>query len=311
MNKRRFCSVMCCFVLCAASRAQAPADIAGVAQVIRENYFDSGRGKEIADELLRHARKEKLDELADRNELAQRLTAILQPFDRHFRVKYEPPTAKGGNVDHLKRFMDKARASNYGFRSVEELPDDIVVIRLTTVAIIDFNDANDPARRAADVALADALAAKAVILDLRDNGGGDTSMAGYLISAFVKPGANVYNSFHTRTESFDERPAVEYPRPNPDVPLYLLTNNRTGSAAESIAFSLQSAGRAKVIGERTGGAANPGDVFNTPQGFSVFVSTGSPRNPINGRNWEGTGVVPDVGTSSEAALDRALQLARE
>jgi hypothetical protein len=35
-------------------------------------------------------------------------------------------------------------------------------------------------------------------------------------SEFAKPGADVYNTFHSRTEASSERPAVEYPRPNPD-----------------------------------------------------------------------------------------------
>jgi C-terminal processing protease CtpA/Prc len=224
---------------------------------------------------------------------------------------YEPEATGQTPEDFTKQFMEMARASNYGFRRVDELDDGVVVIGMSLVPVIDFSDANDPARRAADAALAKAVGAKAVILDLRNNGGGDTTMVGYLVSAFVKPGADVYNSFHERTKSSDERPAIEYPTPNTDVPLYILTNRRTGSAAESIAFTLQSAGRAKVIGERTGGAANPGDVFSTQQGFSVFVSTGTPRNPINGRNWERTGVAPDIETSPEGALDRALQLARE
>jgi hypothetical protein len=65
------------------------------------------------------------------------------------------------------------------------------------------------------------------------------------------------------------------------------------------------------VGERSGGAANPGGRFRTPQGYSVFISTGSPRNPLNGRNWEKDGVKPDVEVASERAVDRAHQLALE
>jgi len=93
------------------------------------------------------------------------------------------------------------------------------------------------------------------------------------------------------------------------LPLYVLTSGRTGSAAEAIAFTLQSAQRAAVVGARSGGAANPGARFTTPQGYSVFISTGSPRNPLNGRNWEGDGVKPDVEVDAVSALDRAHQLA--
>jgi len=46
-------------------------------------------------------------------------------------------------------------------------------------------------------------------------------------------------------------------------------------------------------------------------GYSVFISQGSPRNPVTGRNWEGTGVIPDVAVPWDQALTRAHTLALE
>ena len=68
-------------------------------------------------------------------------------------------------------------------------------------------------------------------------------------------------------------------------------------------------GRAEIIGETTVGAGNPGEVFDAGDGFSVFISTGSARNPITGANWEGVGVQPDVEVAAADALDEALLLA--
>jgi hypothetical protein len=136
-------------------------------------------------------------------------------------------------------------------------------------------------------------------------------MVGYLVSAFVEPGKDVYNVFHARAGTESERPAIPYPEPLLSVPLYVLTSARTASAAEAIAYTLQTCGRAKVIGERSAGAANPGMMFRTSQGFAIFVSTGAPRNPINGRSWEGDGVRPDTETSDVRALARAQVLALE
>jgi hypothetical protein len=136
-------------------------------------------------------------------------------------------------------------------------------------------------------------------------------MVGYLVSAFVERGKDVYNVFHSRAGTESERPEVAYPNPMLTVPLYILTSARTASAAEAIAYTLQTCERAKVVGERTAGAANPGMMFRTPQGFAIFVSTGSPQNPLNGRNWESGGVRPDIETSSERALARAQVVALE
>ncbi len=307
-----FLSLTAVAVLATAAQPQMSSDIEAIAAVIHDNYFNPARAHQIANELRSRARTEKLDELTDRQELAEKLTAILRPHDGHFRVLYESqPASPGTGPPRARRTPDDLHAANYGYRRTERLPGDIYVIELSEVAHIDFADPNDPARRAADAALAAMRDAKTVILDLRGNGGGAPSMVGYLVSAFVKPGSNVYNTFHSRQGTQSERPAVEYANPNLDARLYVLTNRRTGSAAESIAFTLQSCGRAKVVGESSGGAANPGAMFSTPGGFSVFVSTGSPRNPINGRNWESTGVTPDVETAPDAALERALALARE
>jgi hypothetical protein len=52
-------------------------------------------------------------------------------------------------------------------------------------------------------------------------------------------------------------------------------------------------------------------MFRTSRGFAIFVSTGSPRNPLNDRNWEGEGVRPDIETSDSRALLRAQVLALE
>src|SRR5690606_41154168 len=124
----------------------------------------------------------------------------------------------------------------------------------------------------------------------RGNRGGSPAMVGYLASAFVARGADIFNTFHSRDVAHSEAPADWYHAPRPTVPLYVVVNGHTGSAAESFAYTLQQAGRATVVGETSGGAANPGGPVPTPGGLEVFVPTGSPVNPFSGGNWEGTGV---------------------
>jgi C-terminal processing protease CtpA/Prc len=60
-----------------------------------------------------------------------------------------------------------------------------------------------------------------------------------------------------------------------------------------------------LIGETTGGGANPGGLMPLGAGFVAFIPTGRAINPITGTNWEGTGVKPDVPTSAAAALKLA------
>jgi C-terminal processing protease CtpA/Prc len=189
---------------------------------------------------------------------------------------------------------------------VDILPGGLGYIDLSEFAGFDPKNPNDPARRAADGALRLVSGCDAVIVDLRENGGGSPLMVGYLVSAFVPAGADVYNTFHGRLKELDEKPraALETP-PRTAVPLYVLTSGATGSAAESFAYTLQTARRAKTVGERSVGGANPGGLFSVGDGFQIFISTAEPINPISHRNWEGVGVAPDIAAPSGDALKAA------
>jgi hypothetical protein len=198
-----------------------------------------------------------------------------------------------------------------GVHRVERLPGNVGYLELREFANFRFGRPDEPARRAIEAALQLLADADAVIVDLRGNGGGSPAMVGYLTSAFTPRGADIYNTFHTRNGSFSEAPRDWHPDPRLDVPLHVLTSARTGSAAEAFVYTVQQAKRATIVGEASGGAANPGGEFDAGNGFFVFVSTGSPENPISHRNWEGTGVVPDVAVPQERALDEATRLAQE
>lgn len=299
--------------LCLAQTTPPPRETVGaVASQIRDRYFSVERGDAIADALEAEAAAGRYDALTDPRDLATALSSRLRPEDAHFSVAYDPnapdrgagarrPPGAGG--------VDPQRLSNYGFSRVEVLPGNIGLIEMRSFANIDFSDPNNPARRAADAALALVADTDAVIFDLRNNGGGAPSMVGYLVSAFTPAGAPIYNVFHDRTGTEEESPGEFYAQPRLTVPVYVLVSGRSGSAAEAFPYTLQAARRATIVGETTGGAANPGGFVPIPGGFMVFISGGSPVNPITGTNWEGTGVIPDVQVASADALSRAHGLA--
>lgn len=60
-----------------------------------------------------------------------------------------------------------------------------------------------------------------------------------------------------------------------------------------------------------GCGANPGGDVRLDEHFGVFLPTGRAVNPTTRTNWEGTGVLPDVPTSSAKALVVARQTALE
>lgn len=297
-----------------ASAQSAPSSRAvaeSAADVIEQNYFDRTRAGPIAAALRAEARAGRYDGLAP-DALATALTSRLAPLDRHFRVAWSPPGPSRAAEPTEPAYDHEAqdRRDGYGFREVALLPGNIGYLRLTRFAPIDFEQRDWPAWRAADGALALLSRADAIIIDLRDNGGGDPSMVGYLVSAFVAPDANVYNDFHFGERQMSERPQTASAA-RLEAPVYILVSARTGSAAESFAYTMQAARRATIVGEATAGAANPGRDFPLAPGFSIFVSAATPINPITGGNWEGTGVRPDLATPAADALMQARTAALE
>jgi hypothetical protein len=288
-----------------------------VATAIADVYFDAAKGRKIADDLRAAAGRGEFDALTDPRDLATALTDRLRPLDHHFNVQFSPPnTADGPAPGPVRRpaaapSADPERRAAYGVRKVEVLSGNLGYIDLRMFADFAFGKSDEPARQAIEAALRLVSTTDAVIIDLRNNGGGSPAMVGYLTSAFTPKGADIYNTFHSRQGTESEAPADWYVEPRLTTPLYILTSTRTGSAAEAFAYTLKNAGRAVIVGEASGGAANPGGVRSVGGGFAVFVSDGTPISPITHTNWEGVGVTPSVATSAAKALDTARALALE
>ena len=71
------------------------------------------------------------------------------------------------------------------------------------------------------------------------------------------------------------------------------------------------AGRATVVGEVTGGGAHPVSGHRIDEHFTIGVPFARAVNPISKKNWEGTGVLPDVSVAAADALTTAQRLAKE
>lgn len=287
----------------------------GIAAAIEENYFDEARAKKIAADLRSAASTGKFDALQNARELSSELSTWLDPLDTHFDVSWaEPkPTSTAARDSTLPERVipsnDPDKRKNYGVRNVEVLPGNIGYLDLRQFSGFEFGERDQPARQAVDAGLQLLSGTNALIIDLRENGGGAPQMVGYLSSAFVKKDSDIFNTFHGRGRTMSEAPLDWHPQPRLDTPLFILISGRTASAAEAFAYTMQSAKRAIIVGETSMGAANPGARVDAGNGFNVFVSFASPINPITKTNWEGLGVKPDVAVASATAPETARLLA--
>jgi C-terminal processing protease CtpA/Prc len=95
------------------------------------------------------------------------------------------------------------------------------------------------------------------------------------------------------------------------VPVYYLVSRRTASAAEALALGFKSTRRATLIGETTAGAGYFGGIFEVGNpSMQAWISTGRTYDPRSGRDWEGTGLRPDIEAPVDDALTVALTLAQ-
>jgi hypothetical protein len=148
----------------------------------------------------------------------------------------------------------------------------------------------------------------ALIIDLRQNGGGSPSMI-QLISSYLFRAEPIHlNSFYWRPGDRNTQtwtlPYVPGKR-MPDTPVYVLTSKNTFSAAEEFSYNLRNLERATLIGETTGGGAHPGGTRIATDRYSIWVPSGRAINPITNDNWEGVGVKPHIEVPADQALAKA------
>jgi retinol-binding protein 3 len=277
------------------SRVRAEA-VESVAAIMERHYPWPDTAGMIAAHLRGRLQARDYDSIATLGGLASALTRDVRAIngDLHLGVRGGPPSPLPAGLPAV------------GFDRVERLAGNVGYLRMRIIA-------GSPA---AFDAVADALRSldgtDAVVLDLRGVPGGSAAMANFLISHFTPPGVaslGVEYPAQKRTEIRHTLPTVPGPR-RVDVPLYVLVDRGSASAAEDIPFVLQNLGRATIVGERTAGAGRNVARYRAAHGLSVGVSVNRVYDPATGRGWERVGIEPDIATSSEAALDAALDHAR-
>jgi hypothetical protein len=152
----------------------------------------------------------------------------------------------------------------------------------------------------------------ALIIDLRKNGGGDPAMVQYLCSYFFDKKVHLNSLYYRegdRTQEYWTLDKVDGEK-MPDIPLFVLTSEKTFSGAEEFSYNMQTQKRATLVGETTGGGANPVRFLRINEQIEVYMPIGKAINPITKTNWEGVGVIPEIKTAAKDALTKAHELAK-
>ena len=238
------------------------------------------------------------------------------------------------SAEDVAAYLDTLRVGGEGATLAWD--GDIAILTVTTMMGLDTIEQIDAAF--------DAIAqrsATALIIDLRENGGGAFAirpLIGHLISEPVDAGmftSQRWSSVHDGPPSRDDvlavapwqgwsirafwhdaqndalvRVRLEPMAPIFDGPVFVLTSQRTASAAELTTDALTASGRAVQIGERTAGQMLSQKIYDIAQGLQLSLPIADYFSLANGRI-EGVGVSPDIETEADAALDVALERARD
>ena len=287
--------------------------ITDIAQSIQANYVFPDIGEQASTMILSNLENGNYDGL-DRQSLANQLEGELRDLthDLHFGVRampagWTPPSDE--DHDDASRVM-RGPAAPYGFVNVQRLDGNIGYIDLRG-----FNSARY-IEDTVEATMRLMQGANSIIFDLRKNGGGDPEAVQLISSYLFDPSEPIHlNSLYyrpdDRTTEYWTHSEFDTTLAMPDVPVYVLTSNRTFSAAEEFTYNLKNLERATIIGETTGGGAHPVDSFIFDDQLMVVLPIARAINPISHTNWEGTGVSPDIETDSNNALDVAITTALE
>lgn len=148
--------------------------------------------------------------------------------------------------------------------------------------------------------------ARALILDLRDNPGGLLSEAVEMAGDLLPAGPIV-----EIVGRDGQKEVLSGPGPGRDLPVAVLVNEHSASAAEIVAGALQDRQAAVLVGRRTFGKGTVQSVVQLDNGGALKLTTARYLTP-NGRSIQDAGLVPDVLVEPPPAEDwAALDLQRE
>jgi C-terminal processing protease CtpA/Prc len=290
-----------------------------VGQLLVDNYIFPETAEKMQKLVNSKTDEGKYSNIDDVHDFARTLTKDLQSVskDRHIRVRFDPDAVKRIKASNSRSEEDRERErkerierekrANFGFQKLEIMEGNIGYLDLRYFS--GLSQAGDTI-----VASMNFLAnAHAVIIDLRQNGGG-SPLTIQVISSYFLDDYTHLNSFEWRgTDSIQQFWTLPYVpgKKMYETDLYILTSRRTFSGAEEFTYNMKNLKRATIVGEATGGGAHPGGPRIVNDYFLVWIPSGRAINPITKTNWEGKGIEPHISVPQDKALIKAHSIALE
>ena len=256
-------------------------------------------------------------------DFAQALTDDLVRIsgDKHFKIQFNPELVESrrARAQRAQQTLDEpnvdegeeepvdwnefyAKKDIFGFERVEILDGNVGYIKINFFWGLEWG------KPTIDAAMGFVANTDALIIDMSEHGGGysptDCYLASYLfsgkstqwISSFDRPTGET-----TSVSTFEEIGGDRYL----NRPVYVLVGEETFSLGEQFAYCLKHFDKATIIGQTTSGAAHAIDFLEVNENFLIQIPIARSIHPVTKKDWQGTGVVPDVKADKNLALRAA------
>lgn len=289
--------------------------VTDLADKLTSGYAIAETGAKMADALRKKFEAGGYDNITSPFAFAHTLTEDLSvvAHDKHLRVVYSSrPLPAASNEppppDVIEKQKKEMLRMNGEIKKLEILDGNVGYMRVNAVPSLDVS------KDAVSAAFAFLKNTDALILDNRGNRGGDPNTVAWYMSYLSEGAPYVVNKFHHRKENrIQEFRTTDLGERSYGAkkPVFVLTSPNTFSGGEELTYNIKVFKRGVIVGEVTGGGANPTGQVPLVHNFLAVIPFGYAVNPITGSNWEGAGVKPDVEVPAEKALVEAHLLAIE
>ncbi|MFY0603029.1 MAG: S41 family peptidase [Flavobacteriaceae bacterium] len=294
--------------------------IKNASNFLKNNYVFKEIGYKSANYLEDLNRKGHFNSIKDLEIFAEEISKVIYLItnDKHISVSLKQSNQTKGNIAErqIESRMDERkyfRRNNGNFKGLRKINDNIGYLDLRGFYGLSW------AKDFADYSMSMLSTSDAIIIDLRNNYGGRGDMVNYLLGHFFKKQIISGRSIKRSGDQFENRVSystkIDSTKVMPDVPVYILTSSMTFSAAEAFAFPMKIYKRATLIGEKTKGGANAGDVISLNKYLNIFIPDVAGKHPFKEETFDGEGVKPDIlvrsGDALEVAINHAQKSAKE
>ncbi|PWS33279.1 S41 family peptidase [Pedobacter paludis] len=290
-------------------KATAKEDISFMVSVLKssltQQYFDKKKATDLVQKLTEMEQQKMFEGVSD-SAATEMVTNMLrkETNDKHFNVIAYP------KIPSIQNDKPQPKLSSAGISRFKILKNNIGYIKW------DLCIANEDAFKEIRRVLDSLSGCDKLIFDISENPGGDGASSAF-INQFLyrdKSYQTLLKKKCTGEQDWKQSEVIFNYTNGPtffDNPIYIITSDKTFSAAEYFAFTAKELKRATIIGKTTAGAGNPGSSVsvalpNSDMFFWMFI----PNCQIvtrDGHSIKGIGVKPDVTLKGVNLLNETLE----